>query len=312
MAGYPPKGLIIALITPLNEEGGIDWPSMERLIERVLPFADGLLIGEGLAGEGLLLSYEARLELLRGATDRIAGRKPLLLCPTSATPEETLRMIEAMGEEGPEKESLYWMDLPLWYHSNRKLPQFYREWALRTTLPILLYNHPRLISGLNRSLKRNNLRTAVVKRLAENEQVVGLVQAGSLERTIHYQRAVRSRREFRFYDGEEGDFLNQPSSTGVISRGANLLPAEWKEIVSTSLDPEEDPARSIHLWGESRRLRGLHAALGPNPAPGLKLALQRLGVIDRAKTMAQGGELPSPESKIGVFLRENFPLPSSP
>ena len=125
----------------------------------------------------------------------------------------------------PEIHPLFWVDLPLWHHSNRKLPQFYEEWAKDYPRSILLYNHPRLITCLDRSLKRKNIRTAVLKKLAENEQIAGLIQAGDFQRTLHYQRAVRGRRDFRIYDGDEMNFLNQPSSSGVVSWGANLLPA---------------------------------------------------------------------------------------
>jgi dihydrodipicolinate synthase/N-acetylneuraminate lyase len=316
MVGSPPRGLILALVTPFNERGGIDWPALQRLIERALPFCDGLLIGEGLVGEGLALSNPMRLELLQGSWEAVSGRKPLLLCPTSSKTEETLSNVEALGKlyhESGGKEFLFWVDLPLWYHSNRKLPQLYQEWTHRTPFPILLYNHPYLISKLSHSLKRNNIRTAVLKRLSENEQIVGMIQAGKLERTIHYQRAVRARRDFRFYDGDEKSFLAQPSSSGVVSCGANLLPEEWREIVSASLSLAEDPARSLALLRRSQRLRQLGQALQANPAKILKFALHRLGMIPLAKvldetlTFSTGDDL-----EIGNFLRENFSLQSTP
>jgi len=310
----PPRGLILALVTPLDETGRIDWPSFTKLAERAFPFCDGLLIGDGLVGEGVSLSNPRRLELLRGCGETLPGKKPLLLCATANTQEETLSNVEALGRlyTTQWKESVFWVDLPLWYHSNRKLPQLYEEWAKRTPLCILLYNHPYLISRLNRSLKRNNIRTAVLKRLAENEQIVGLIQAGDLKRTIHYQRAVRSRRDFRIYDGDERNFLNQPSAAGVVSGGANLLPQEWRQIVSASLSVAEDPARSLILLKQSQKLRELNQALQMNPAQSLKFALHRLGMIAQAKILDEtriasiGDDL-----KIDNFLRENFSLQSS-
>jgi dihydrodipicolinate synthase/N-acetylneuraminate lyase len=316
MVGYPPRGLILPLVTPFDEKGEIDWPSLKRLIERALPFCDSLFIGDALVGEGLSLPSQMRLELLQRSLDAVAGQKPLLLCPTASTEEETLNNVEIIGKDCPDwagKQSFFWVDLPLWYHSNRKLPQLYQEWTRRTPFPILLYNHPQLISKLSRSLKRNNIRTAVLKRLSENPQIVGLIQAGDLKRTIHYQRAVRARRDFRFYDGDERSFLNQPSSSGVVSSGANLLPAEWSEIVSTSLGLLEDPGRSLILLKHSQKLRELNQLLQMNPARSLKFALHRLGVIPQAKVLDEtlvvhtGDDL-----KMGNFLRENFSLQSPP
>ncbi len=312
MFTLPPRGLILALVTPFNEKGRIDWPTLQQLIERVLPFCDGLLIGEGLVGEGLSLPNPVRLELLKGSWEAVAGRIPLLLCPTASTTEETLDNVEAGGKlnrDNRGKECLFWVDLPLWYHSNRKLPQLYQEWTKRTPYPILLYNHPYLISKLKRSLKRNNIRTAVLKSLSGNEQIVGLIQAGNLKRTIHYHRAVRARHDFRFYDGDEKSFLNQPSSSGVVSSGANLFPEEWREITSSSLGLSEDPKRSLTLLNQSQRLRQLSQALRPNPAKTLKFALHRLGIIPLTKVLDETFTTSTGEDlEIVNFLRENFPL----
>lgn len=312
MADYPPKGLIIALVTPFDEKGMIDWPSLQRLVEHVLPFCDGLLIGEGHVGEGLSLPNRMRLDLLKGSMEAVSGRKPLLLCPTANTTEETLSNVQALEEHRarrPGDEPLFLVDIPLWYHSNRKLPDLYGEWAKCSLFPILLYNNPHLIRRLNRSLKRTNIRTAMLKRLSENERIVGLIQAGDLKRTMNYQRAVRARRDFRFYDGDEKSFLNQPSSSGVVSWGANLLPSEWKEIVAASLNLSEDPAQNLILWKQSQKLQELSQALRNNPAIGLKFALQRLGLIARAEVLdAQEAASSVGEEEMGAFLRENFSL----
>lgn len=316
MISYPPKGLIVALITPLEEGGQIDWKAVQRLIDRVLPFCDGLMIGEGLVGEGLSLPNAKRLDLLRGSASAVLGRKPLFLCPTAGTAEETMGNITALTKvfrDSPGQESIFWVDIPLWYHSNRKLPQFYQEWEKATPYPLLLYNNPLLIAKLNRSLKRANIRTAVLKRLAENEQIVGIIQAGDLRRTIHYQRAVRARRDFRFYDGVERNFLSGPSSSGVVSGGANLLPSEWSEIVTASLKISEDPARNLLLLRQSQKLKELSQVLEKNPALGLKFALKHLGLISEAEVLEETKAASAGEaSEMSRFLQANFSLQPPP
>ncbi len=309
MYPHPPKGLIVSLITPFTDSGGIDWPSFERLAERVLPFADGVLVGDPLIGEGTQLSPGMKEELLGGAVERLSPGKALFLCPTAATPEETIGIVSALGKkhsQGIGRDSIFWTDLPLWYHSNRKLPQFYMGWGSLTSFPLVVCNDPRLIKGLNRSLKRENIRTAVLKRISENEQIVGVVQAGDLQRTIHYQRAVRLRRDFRFYDGNEQRFLNGPSSSGVVSWGANLFPAEWKEIVSASLGLYEDPGRSLRVMNESQKLSVLHKAWQRNPVWGIKKALHRLAVLSGTKMLAPDVEDEDEDPEVLKFLQEKF------
>lgn len=310
--GFPPKGLIVSLVTPLDTEGEIDGSSLGRLIHRALPYCSGLLIGEGLVGEGFSLSSRKLLDLFSLAIKVVSGRKPLFLCVTAGTQEETLQNAAAVEKNfsaQPEKEPPFLVDVPLWYHSNRRLPQFYQEWARYTSLPILLYNHPRLICQMNRSLKRSNVRTAVLQRLSENEKIVGLIQAGDFKRTLDYQRAVGGRRNFLFYDGDEKSFLNQPSSSGVVSWGANLLLAEWSEIVSASLSLSEDPARTHSLLQQSQKLLELNQALGTHPAKQLKFALHHLGLITQAKVLNETTES-DPKSDLAIrnFMRENFSL----
>ncbi len=316
MNPHPPKGLIVALITPLNEEDQVEWESLRRLIDRVVPYCDALMIGEGLIGEGLSLPNPLRLELLQVSAEMVAGKKPLFLCPTAGTTIETVDNITVLTQalkNYPNQDSLFWVDIPLWYHSNRKLPQFYQAWKVYTPYPILLHNHPFLIGKLNRSLKRTNIRTAVVKRLAENEQIVGLIQSGDLKRTIHYQKAVRARRDFRFFDGDEGNFLNSPSSSGVVSGGANLLPSEWSQIVTASLDISEDPARNLLLLKQGQKLRDLSQVLQKNPAQSLKVGLHRLGWIQGTKILDSTQEGSSAEEEgLASFLQANFSLQKSP
>jgi dihydrodipicolinate synthase/N-acetylneuraminate lyase len=312
----PPKGLIVALITPLDEEGRVQRESLREMIGRALPYSDALMIGEGVIGEGLSLPNPVRLELLQGSAELVAGKKPLFLCPTAETAEETVSNLIALTKalkNYPGQDSLFWVDIPLWYHSNRKLPQFYQEWRKYTPYPILLHNHPVLIAKLNRSLKRTNIRTAVLKRLAENERIAGLIQAGDLKRTITYQRAVRARRDFRFYDGDERNFLNSPSVSGVVSAGANLLPSEWSEVVTASLKISEDPARNLLLLKQSQKLRDLSRLLQKSPALSLKAAFHRLGWIPGVKLLDLSQEsIPSEDQALAGFLRANFSLQTPP
>jgi dihydrodipicolinate synthase/N-acetylneuraminate lyase len=316
MIHFPPKGLVIPLVTPFVEQGEIDWVALKRLIERTLPYSSVLFIAEGWVGEGLSLPNSMRQELLARAVEIVDGRKPLFLSPTAETPEETLEnmiRLEKKFSSGPGTESIFWVDLPLWYHSNRKLPNLYQEWARQTSFPILLYNHPSLIARLGRSLKRGNIRTAVMKRLSENEQIVGIIQEGDLKRTIHYQRAVRSRRDFRFYDGDEINFLDSPSSSGVVSAGANLLPKEWSEIVSASLTPPEDPGQNHLLLKQSRKLRELRQVLQAPSVKNLKVALAYLGVISHPRLFDQRESAPTGEDeKIKRFLEGIFSLQIDP
>lgn len=310
MTAYPPRGLVIALVTPCNEKKEIDWASFKNLAMHTLPFGDSLLIGEGMIGEGIYLSNKQRLELAQGAIEIIASRKPLFLCLTADTALETKANIEEVSKKYSslvEKGLIYFVDLPLWYHSNRHLPQFYETLGQYALGQIILYNNPLLISTQKKPWKRKNIRTNILKRLAEKEQMRGLINLSDLKRALNYQRAVRLRREFRIYDGDERKFLEQPSSAGVVSAGANLFPEDWKEVVSASLHLSEDPGQNFLLWKKSEKLKKFYQAYHNDPAKNLKFALFHRGIIAHPQTF--GGESAlalTGDKEMVQFLKENF------
>ncbi|MGB9700072.1 MAG: dihydrodipicolinate synthase family protein [Thermodesulfobacteriota bacterium] len=307
---YPPKGLIIALITPFNERGEIDWPSWQNLLHHTLPFADGLFIGEGMIGEGIYLSNKLRLELAQGAIEAIKGQKPLFIGLTAPTAEETMANFAEIGQKYnslAEKGLLYLVDTPLWYHSNRRLPQFYETLLERSSCPIILTNNPVLISLSQKSWKRKNIRTNILKRLAAHPAITGLINLSDLKRAINYQRAVRPRRDFRIYDGDEKNFLAQPSAAGVVSAGANLFPGAWHEVVWASLNPSENPAQNFGLWEKSEKLKKFYQIYHGTPAQSLKFALYQQGIIKHPRTLGKDPAQALLGSKeLRDFLQENL------
>lgn len=249
------RGLIIDLITPLSKSGDIDGRGLGRHLDRVLPHVQGLLLASPYVGEGRNLNPAQREELLEKTLVVVRGKVPILFWVTGGTIEETgdilsrlRKSIEKRAYEGP----VYWVDSPLYYHSNRGLPPYYRDLNASAKEPLLLYNHPSLIKQLARPFKRANIRTGILKELAQIESITGLIFFGSLDRSRNYQKAVRSRPDFRIYDGEEDHFLTHPSLSGVISVGANLAPREWQKITASSLhmsgDQKNYPDHLQQIW----------------------------------------------------------------
>lgn len=294
MISSPPKGLIGALVTPLNDEGDIDVRSLEKLVNSTLNYVDGLLSGVSFTGEGFLLTQEKKFNLIRIALEIVKGRVPLFLGITGNSREETVENIVALEKTRDDLNypgEIFLFDCPLWYHSNRGLPHHYQELRKLTELPFVLYNNPYLISQLKGHLRRRNIRTNVLKKLSGNKGVVGLKHSGEAKRSLNYLRAIRRRKDFIFYDGDELNFLNSPGPGGVISGGANILPKDWEEIVSSSLNPydsrKEDPVYCRHLWETGEKLKTFHCSYRSNPAAVIKMALKYMGII-RSNRLVKG------------------------
>jgi dihydrodipicolinate synthase/N-acetylneuraminate lyase len=288
----PPRGLIADLVTPLTEDGALDTEGFERLIRRLSPHVHGMLAAGPSAGEGYTLDCKTRVEIMVRALQAIEGKIPLFIWITAGDMDQTITFLQTLDQAAgnTSRDLLYWMDTPLYYHSNRGLGALYKEISRRTERRLLLHNDPVFVSKSGNPLKRGNIRTAILKELAQADFIAGLVFSGSMDRARNYQKACRQRQRFRIYDHNENNFLDFPSMSGVVSIGANLAPRPWHAITETSLQRTGDRAGYpdfLHqIWEMGRHVRALTEAYGKAPVPTVKNVLHKMGVIASSRTMA--------------------------
>ncbi|MBW2061603.1 MAG: dihydrodipicolinate synthase family protein [Deltaproteobacteria bacterium] len=303
MINYPPRGLVVNLVTPLDDEGRPDQQALTWLMRRVRDKASALLIGSVRIGEALHLRLEDRLEILEKALTGIKDGPPLFFEITAQSEAETRELLdkaEALFKAHKPWVDIYYLLTPLVYHSNRSLPDHLKELGRKTRRPMILSNNPDLVRKLSSHLRHINIRTSILKKISPNEQVVGLEFHGDMTRAINYQRAVKLRTNFRFYDGNEANFMARPSSSGLISCGANLLPQVWMDIVNSSLDIYESermyPDHFSQIWQNGQMVRRLCALYQSNPPAFLKKALKLKGLIPGARMAIPEGELNAEET----------------
>ncbi|HIC91352.1 MAG TPA: hypothetical protein EYP21_04695 [Syntrophaceae bacterium] len=284
MEHYAPKGLLCPLVTPLTPEGKVDELSLKRLIVHVAPYVDGIILGESSMGEGLYIKTEEREYLIKAGMEATNSKVPLIIGITGNTGDETkhyISQVVSLKEELNYNGEIFLMDCPLWYHSNRDLPDYYENLSEICEFPFILCNNPNLIRQLGKRVKRKDIRTSVLKKLSRNEQIVAMEFLGDLKRFFNYQKAVRGRRRFRFYDGNEVEFLNRPSSGGVVAPGANILPQEWQKIVYSSLNIEESRSDyTDQIWTLGHKVWMFQKVYSSNPIAIIKSALKYMGILD--------------------------------
>jgi dihydrodipicolinate synthase/N-acetylneuraminate lyase len=286
-----PRGLICPLVTPLKSGDVLDVVTLDRLIGQAGIGADALLVGDVFWGEGLVLHPETRIAMASAVLEIVQGKWPVFITITSDTSKATrdlLAKIESHVERSGYMGNVYWLDYPIYHHSNRGLPQFYEAMARDTEIPILLGNHPGLMQRPHKHLKHKNIRTSVLKRLSGIAQIQGLIFNGPLKRSMNYHKAVRHRRGFNFYDGDEAAFIRQPSSDGVVAGGANLLPQAWREITWSCLnryDIQRQYADHVsQIWETGVMVKEFHDLYAKKPAAVLKRMLHVAGVLPNAHT----------------------------
>ena len=302
-----PKGLIVDLITPLTDSGDIDGEGLSCLLAKVLPEANGILLASPQMGEGRGLDVGLKTELLKAVCGFTEGRVPLFFWVSQESAKgtkEIIALLEGVLESSRYGGTVFWLDSPLFYHSNRGLYQHYRELTANAAHPFVLYNDAGLIELVEKRLKRGNIRTHILSELGSIEQIKALIFRGPLARVNNYQRALKKRPDFKIYDGDEARFLEHPSLSGLVSMGANLAPRIWSTITRASLgmldERERSPDRVHEIWEKGQLLRELMEMYRPNPVWRIKKSLSDANII----TSPACTSLVQPDEEAGNQLTE--------
>ena len=261
------KGLGIALVTPFNEDGTVDYDSLNRLVVYQVNNGADFFCILATTGETPCLSTEEKLKIKNLVVDLVNGRVPILMgCGgynTAAVVNE-LKTGDFKGIDGILSICPYYNN-----PSQEGLYQHFKAIAAATKLPVVLYNVPGR-TGVNMS-------AATTVRLARDcENIVAIKEAcGSLEQI---DEIIKNKPDsFDVISGD--DALTFPmiscGAVGVISVIGNALPKEFSKMIRLEFKGEYEAARKIH-----HKFTDLFSLLfvDGNPA-GVKAMLHEMGII---------------------------------
>ncbi len=259
-------GSIVAIVTPMHEDGSLDLPRLRSLIDfHVAEGTDGIVI-VGTSGESPTVSYEEHCELIRIAVEHAAGRIPVIAGTGANSTAEAIELTEFARKAGATAS----LSVVPYYNkpTQEGLYRHFRAIAEAVDIPIVLYNVPgRTVADMSND---------TVLRLAEVPGIVGIKDAtGNLERGADLiQRAPK---DFALYSGDDASTVAfiLLGGHGCISVTANVAPRLMHEMCAAALVGDLVKAREIHF-----RLLGLHRNLflEANPIP-VKWAVARMGLI---------------------------------
>ncbi|QUB46443.1 4-hydroxy-tetrahydrodipicolinate synthase [Prevotella sp. oral taxon 475] len=268
MASNRFKGLGIALVTPFQADGAIDYKALGRLVEYQTENGADFLCILATTGETPCLSREEREDIKRFVVDVNQGRLPILMgCggnDTRAVVDE-LQRLDLQGIDGILSVCPYY-NKP----SQEGLFQHFKHIAQNSALPVVLYNVPGR-TGVN-------LKAETTVRLAnECSNIVAIKEAGgSLEQV---DEIIKNKpKGFDVLSGDDALTFSMIASgaAGVISVIGNALPKEFSRMIRFEFNGEYEPARRIH-----HRFTELYSLLfvDGNPA-GVKALLHEMGFIE--------------------------------
>jgi 4-hydroxy-tetrahydrodipicolinate synthase len=263
------SGSMVAIVTPMTADGGLDWAAWDRLIDFHLEANTDAIVVAGTTGESPSLTQDEVTELTRRAVARVRGRCQLIVGTATNSTASTVTRTKALSTLGVDGVLIV---TP--YYNKPPQEGLYRHfWAAAdaSAVPVILYNVPAR-TGVD-------LLARTIARLAEHPRIVGVKDAtGSLERA----REILSLcpRDFILLSGDDAIAIDviAAGGRGVISVTANVAARAMHEACAAALAGDLARARQIDAG-----LRALHQDLfiESSPIP-VKWAVAQMGLMGNA------------------------------
>lgn len=284
-------GSIVAIVTPMHEDGSLDLPSLRRLIDfHIAEGTDGIVI-VGTTGESPTVNMEEHCELIRATVEHAAGRIPVIAGTGANSTREAVDLTRFAKEAGATAA----LSVVPYYNkpSQEGLYRHYRQIAEAEDLPLILYNVPgRTVADLAND---------TVLRLAEVPGIVGLKDAtGSIDRACDL--IARVPEGFALYSGDDMTAMAfiLLGGHGTISVTANVVPRAMHEMCVAALKGDAETARTINA-----RLVGLHRDLfcEANPIP-VKWAVARMGLMPEGIRLPLTPLAPAGQARVMAAMQQ--------
>lgn len=259
-------GSIVALVTPMEADGSIDWMALEGLIEHHVKSGTAALGVVGTTGESATLTHPEHREVIRFSVEQAAGRIPVVAGTGSNATHEAIELTVAAAEAGADASLLV---TPYYNRPTQEgLYQHFCKVAEAVNIPIILYNVPgRTACDLNNE---------TVLRLSKVRNIVAIKDAtGDIERGAELIAQLPD--SFAVYSGDDPTALElmRHGARGNVSVTANVAPAQMAEMCRLALTGDFEGAAAVDasLSALSKVL-----FLEANPIP-VKWALQEMAKI---------------------------------
>lgn len=260
------RGSMVALVTPMHEDGALDFDALRRLVEFHISNGTRAIVAVGTTGESATLDEEEHCEVIRRTVDFARSRVPVIAGTGANATQEAITLTRCAMAGGADACLLV---TPYYNKPTQEgLYRHYKAVAEAVPIPQILYNVPGRTAC--------DLLPATVERLSHIANIVGLKEAtGDLGRLRELHELCGDRLDL--YSGDDAtarEFI-LAGGKGVISVTANVAPRAMQDMCEAALRGARDEAAHI-----DERLALLHSALflESNPIP-VKWALHRMGLI---------------------------------
>lgn len=259
-------GSIVALVTPMDKTGEIDFNALKELVEFHIKSGTSAIVAMGTTGESATLNVDDHVKVAMKTLEYVAGRVPVIAGNGANSTSESINFTKLFANTG----IVAGLNVTPYYNkpTQEGLYLHFKAIAESSDLPQILYNVPG--------------RTAVdmlpetIARLSKIDNIIGIKEAtGDLNRLAEIKALVPD--DFALYSGDDAtgcDFLLQ-GGHGLISVTTNVAPVEMAKMCESALNGQVQEAKDMDA-----QLSPVHQKLfvESNPIP-VKWACAELGLM---------------------------------
>ncbi len=260
------SGSMVALVTPMDAQGGLDWDSLSKLVDFHLQEGTNAIVAVGTTGESATLEVPEHIEVIRRVVDQVNGRIPVIAGTGANSTREAVELTENAKAAGADACLL----VTPYYNKPTQEGMYlhFRHIAEAVAIPQILYNVPGRTAC--------DMLPETVERLSKVPNIIGIKEAtGDLKRGQEVLDRVG--KDFLVYSGDDATAveLMLMGGKGNISVTANVAPRAMSELCAAAIAGDAEKARAINAL-----LMPLHQTLfiEANPIP-VKWALHEMGLM---------------------------------
>ena len=262
------QGSLVALITPLFEDGSIDYDSLKQLIDWHIEQGTNGIVSVGTTGESATLNLKEHIDVIDFTIKHVNKRIPVIAGTGANSTDEAIELTKESQIKGADYALLV---TPYYNKPNQNgLIQHYQKIADCVDLKQILYNVP--------SRTACDIKPKTVKILSEHPNIIGIKEAlDDRDRVLELINISKECDNFLVFSGDDPTFFESiaDGAHGVISVAANVIPNVISSICEHVRNSEIDEAKEINE--ENHNLYKL-LFVESNPIP-VKWMLYKMGLI---------------------------------
>ena len=262
------KGSMVAIATPMNKDGSLDFESLEKLIEFHVDNLTDVIISVGTTGESATLDFNEHSKVIKTTIDLVNGRIPVIAGTGANSTSEAIELTESAKKNGADGCLLV---TPYYNKPTQEgLFQHYKKIADQVSIPQILYNVPGRTSV--------DMEPKTVYRLSTHNNIVGIKEASGNKQRSKELLSLCSN-NMQIFTGDDktsiGDLLD--GFSGNISVTANVVPKQMHMMCKYAMEGDSKKASELN-----KKIDVLHDVLfcESNTIP-VKWCLNRMGLIKK-------------------------------